>query len=134
MYAVRSLLLLLAAARAAGTSAPSPLRGGWQDLDREVQRGTTFETRKVGSSTAARGMRAIFLDIDGVLLPFGEDAAANAEGSFSPEALEALREIIRSSGKVPAHPGGNPGAKRWFLQSTPIQMPPESGGICGRLT
>jgi len=47
-------------------------------------------------------MRAIFLDIDGVLLPFGDDAAANEEGSFSPESLEALREIIRGSGKVPA--------------------------------
>jgi len=32
------------------------------------------------------------------------------------------------------HPGGNPGANRWFLRSTPIQMPQESGGICGRLT
>ena len=32
------------------------------------------------------------------------------------------------------HPGGNPGANGWFLQSTPIQTPPESGGICGRLT
>ena len=32
------------------------------------------------------------------------------------------------------HPGGNPGANRWFIQSTPIQMPPESGDICGRLT
>ena len=37
------------------------------------------------------------------------------------------------------HPGGNPGANlksishgnRWFLTSTPTQMPPESGGICG---
>jgi len=36
-------------------------------------------------------------------------------------------------------PGDNPGANlksisrgnRWFLKSTPIQMPPESGGICG---
>ena len=32
------------------------------------------------------------------------------------------------------HPGGNPGANRWFLQSTLVEMPPESGGICGRLT
>ena len=32
------------------------------------------------------------------------------------------------------HPGGNPGAKGLFLWSTPIQMPPESGGICGRWT
>ena len=34
----------------------------------------------------------------------------------------------------PTHSGGNPGANRWFLGSTPIQMPPESIGICGRLT
>ena len=32
------------------------------------------------------------------------------------------------------HPGGNQGANRWFLWSTPIQMPPELGGICRRLT
>ena len=30
--------------------------------------------------------------------------------------------------------GGNPGANGWLLYSTPIQMPPESGGICGGLT
>ena len=29
------------------------------------------------------------------------------------------------------HPGGNPGANWSFLQSTSIQVPPESGGICG---
>lgn len=52
----------------------------------------------MGSSLAA--MRVIFLDIDGVLLPFGEDAAANVAGDFSPDSLDALREIIRSSGKV----------------------------------
>jgi len=32
---------------------------------------------------------------------------------------------------VVRHPGGNPGA---IFLSTPIQMPLESGGICGRLT
>ena len=31
-------------------------------------------------------------------------------------------------------PAGNPGANRWFLWSTPAQIPPGSGGICGRLT
>ena len=31
-------------------------------------------------------------------------------------------------------PGGNPGANRWFLWSNPIQMLPERGCICGRLT
>jgi hypothetical protein len=32
------------------------------------------------------------------------------------------------------HPEGNPGTIRWFLGSIPIQMPPELGSICGRLT
>ena len=31
-------------------------------------------------------------------------------------------------------PGGYPGANGWFLESTPIQMPPHRGGICGMLT
>jgi len=30
--------------------------------------------------------------------------------------------------------GGNPGANSWFLWSTPIQMLPPGGSICGRLT
>ena len=34
----------------------------------------------------------------------------------------------------PSHHGGNYWANRCFLESTPIQMPPESGGIWGRLT
>ena len=32
------------------------------------------------------------------------------------------------------HPGGNPGANRWFLKSTLNQMLPPEGSICGRLT
>ena len=35
---------------------------------------------------------------------------------------------------VPLHPGDIPGENRWFLQSTPIQMLPQRGSICGRLT
>ena len=31
-------------------------------------------------------------------------------------------------------PGGNPRAKSYFLRSTPIQMLPRRGSICGRLT
>ena len=31
----------------------------------------------------------------------------------------------------PPHPGGNPGAYSWFIQSTPMQMPPKSGGRWG---
>jgi len=30
------------------------------------------------------------------------------------------------------HPGDNPGANRWHLKSTPIQMLPPGGSICGR--
>ena len=32
------------------------------------------------------------------------------------------------------HPGDSPGANRWFLKSTPIQILPAGGGICGRLS
>ena len=35
---------------------------------------------------------------------------------------------------VNRRPGGDPGADRWFLESTPIQMLPPEGSICGRLT
>ena len=42
-------------------------------------------------------------------------------------ALEARTEIL------PYRPGGNLGANGWFLQPTPIQMPPQRVGICGRL-
>jgi len=55
------------------------------------------------------------------------------------EGIEAHR-LRAALGADPAqagqviHPGGNPGANRWFLLSTPTQMPPESDGICGRLT
>ena len=31
------------------------------------------------------------------------------------------------------HPRDNPGANRWFLQSTPVQILPPGGSICGRL-
>ena len=47
----------------------------------------------------AQNVRVVFLDVDGVLLPFGEQAAANSEGNFTPESLGALREIIRGSGE-----------------------------------
>ena len=50
------------------------------------------------------------------------------EESVSQGALTLIRKLL------PHRPGGNPGANGWFLQSTPIQMPPKSGGICGRLT
>ena len=39
-----------------------------------------------------------------------------------------------SCAQTPHRPGGNPGANGWFLWSTPIQMLPRRGGVCGRLT
>jgi hypothetical protein len=41
---------------------------------------------------------------------------------------------MRARNLVLNHPGDNPGANRWFPQSTPIQMLPPGGSICGRLT
>ena len=43
-------------------------------------------------------------------------------------AIAAAHDSVLSS------PGGNPGAHGWFLKSTPIQMLPFGGSICGRLT
>ena len=37
-------------------------------------------------------------------------------------------------GSAVHHPGGDPRANEWFLQSTPIHMLPPGGSICGRLT
>jgi len=37
-------------------------------------------------------------------------------------------------GAPPLHPGDNSGANRWFIQSTPVPVPPPGGGICGGLT
>ena len=44
---------------------------------------------------------------------------------------ECTAEMLKTS---PSHPGDNPGANRWFLKSTPIQMLPPGGSICGRWT
>ena len=38
------------------------------------------------------------------------------------------------AGGLPCPPWRQPRGKSMFFRSTPIQMPPESGGICGRLT
>ena len=63
-------------------------------------------------------------------------APGGIKGTPAAGALEAdlqPRSKRKRSG-IRYHPGGNPGANGWFLYATPIQMPPESGGICGRLT
>ena len=36
--------------------------------------------------------------------------------------------------QAPIPPWGQPRGNKWFLQSTPIQMPPQRGGLCERLT
>ena len=43
------------------------------------------------------------------------------------------RRILEKSKRVDRSES-NPGANEWFLRSTPIQMPPRRGDICGRLT
>ena len=95
MRTILALTALLGLARA--TSGCSGLGFGTAS-DR---RGCPPEDKGAAGSCAGGGtsMRAIFLDVDGVLLPFGEQAAANSEGNFTPESLEALREIIRGSGE-----------------------------------
>ena len=40
----------------------------------------------------------------------------------------------KDASEVLLRPGGNPGANGWFLESTPIQMPPRRGDIFGGLT
>ena len=41
---------------------------------------------------------------------------------------------LHSEADPSTRPGGNPGENGWFLESTPMQIPPRRGGICGRLT
>jgi hypothetical protein len=56
-------------------------------------------------------------------MPWLEEALASCAAQDYPGEIEV---VIR--------PGGNPGANEWFLQSTPIEMPPQRGDICGRWT
>ena len=45
----------------------------------------------------------------------------------STKTFQGLLSSLESESKC--HPGFNPRANRWFLRSTPVQMPPEPGGI-----
>ena len=68
------------------------------------------------------------------------DAALAVTGgkALPPHRKTALRDILDPrTGEVldqVIHPDGNPGANRWFLKSTLIQISPESGVICGGWT
>ena len=57
------------------------------------------------------------------------ERAGEREGDGAPSAPVAHHPQV-----FQVHPGGNPGAKRWFVWSTPTQMLPRRGSICGRLT
>jgi len=50
----------------------------------------------------------------------------NYKGSFP------AMQVVRAEALI--EEVNHPGANRWFLESTPIQMLPPGGGICGRLT
>jgi len=67
-------------------------------------------------------------------VPFSFYEKRGANRVEIPRRFEFRHMLYFETRSTPNHPGGNPGANRWFLQSTPIQMPPESGGICWRLT
>jgi len=47
--------------------------------------------------------------------------------------LQDLKDFDDGAGghEDPPVPGGKPWANRWFLKSTPIQMPPEPGASVG---
>ena len=67
----------------------------------------------------------------------GRVAEAGIDSSFASRMLRVVkvRCILSSTceGRILRlnRPGGNLGANGWFPQSTPIQMPPESGGFFG---
>jgi len=79
---------------------------------------------KVASSGAGRG--ELFAKCAEPVLPAGvvKDQFFVSE---SGDVADAVHRYL-------PHPGGNPGVNGWFLQPTLIHMPPESGGICGRLS
>ena len=83
---------------------------------------------RTGGGTLPRVFGAVFQRLDDRVRPASE--AVLAVDRLGALHADPWSRFIASA----THPGGNPGANRWFLQSTPIQMPPESGGICGRLT
>jgi len=66
-------------------------------------------------------------------LPQGVLVCDHAGLAINILSLESVSEIAHVV-EMALRPGGNPEANEWFILSTPIQMPPESGGICGRLT
>jgi len=82
--------------------------------------------------------------LDILLAPPARSSSAHPSGGAASGAAPrgrgggggGARMTLRAAHLAPSvpHPGGSPGAKGWFLESTSIQMPPESGGIRGRLT
>ena len=70
------------------------------------------------------------------------DPAGNTSKGLEETWLESLLEAeywypradAERKGNTLDRPGVHPGASRWLLQTTLIQMQPPEGSICGRLT
>ena len=60
------------------------------------QRASPKKRTKKNAKTRRAPMQAVFLDIDGVLLPFGGGSGGHKDGSFSPTALGALATILEA--------------------------------------
>jgi hypothetical protein len=64
----------------------------------------------------------------------GGGEASTEEGSEDESEDDEAPAAAPAPVEVGHHPGDNPRANGWFLESTPIQMLPPGGSICGRLT
>ena len=70
-------------------------------------------------------------------IPAEDLFVGDAQADFGQEGVEVRgegrRHRSRERGYLVGVRGQDEGI-RWFVESTPIQTPPEPGGICGRLT
>ena len=82
-----------------------------------------------GELLALSGVAASLADVIALLEGGGEGACW---ARLRPAALGPA--LMTAAYRPASHPGGNPRANQCFFLSPPIQIPPESGGICGRLT
>ena len=59
----------------------------------------------------------------------GRDRKVDVGPGVSAPSIRQSQIVCPAKRRVGIRPGVNHGADGWFLQSTPIQMPPRRGGI-----